>query len=259
VRRLGPAAVAIAAAAAVLIAAAAPAAAWPSDEQRKPRQTLFVGVDTSGSFRHAGYDDALTFLAYYIYGHLNEAGGLPKTRDLFVAAIGGRADQEPKAFHPVHDFEGKSVERIESDLRGWFPPTDTLTDFNSFFRQVARIVKERNLLLAPITVMIVSDGVPDTPDARIKSGSPDSYRQIDLTVLDYLSKNVTVRLTYASPTVGDHWRKLVKRQRVRLWAVEREVMLGWHAQVKPDTDPARQAKLWKWVKENVDYRVRSGT
>lgn len=257
-RRLGPAAAALLAAAAVLIAAVRPAAAALGDE-RKARQTLFVGVDTSGSFRRIGYDDALTFLAYYIYGHLNEAGGLPKTRDLFVAAIGGRSDQEPKAFHPVHDFEGRSVERIESDLRAWFPSTDTLTDFNSFFQQVARIAKERNLVLAPITVMIVSDGVPDVPDQRIKSGSTESYRRIDLSVLDYLSKNVTVRLTYASPTVGDHWRKLVKRQRVRFWAVEREVMLGWHAQMKPETAPVRQDKLWKWVKENVDYRVRSGT
>lgn len=254
-RRLGLAAAALLAAAAVLMGVVAPAAA----DERKPRQTLFVGIDTSGSFRRAGYDDALTFLAYYLYGHLTEAGGLPKTRDLFVAAIGGRADQEPKAFHPVHDFEGKSVERIESDLRAWFPPTDTLTDFNAFFQQVARIAKERNLLLTPITVLIVSDGIPDVPDQKIKSGSVDSYRRIDLTVLDYLSKNVTVRLTYPSPTVGDHWRKLVKRQRVRFWTVEREVMLGWHAQMRPDTDPAGQTKLWKWVKENVDYRVRSGT
>src|SRR5439155_347933 len=82
--------------------------------------------------------------------------------------------------------------------------------------------------------------------------------QIDLSPLDYLSKNVTVRLVYASPKVGDNWRKLVKRDRVRFWAVEYDVMKGWRAQMKPDTDLANQDRLWKWVRDNVDYRVRRG-
>jgi hypothetical protein len=69
---------------------------------------------------------------------------------------------------------------------------------------------------------------------------------------------VTVRLAYASPKVGDHWRRLVPRQRVRFWAVEREVMAGWRNQVAADVAPDGQARLWKWVKENVDYRVRRG-
>lgn len=253
--RLRAAVAALLAAAAVLAYATAPASAAEGDD-RKARHALFVGVDTSGSFRGAGYEDALAFLAYYLYGHLNETGGLTRTRDLFVAAIGGKSDQEPKAFRPVHDFQGKSVERIESDLRAWFPATDTLTDFNSFFQQVARVAKERNLVLSPITVLIISDGVPDVPN--VKTGSPESYRYVDLSVLDYLSKNVTVRLAYASPKVGDQWRKLVKRDRVRLWAVEQEVMHGWRAQMRPNTDPARQDKLWKWVRDNVDYRVRRG-
>jgi hypothetical protein len=67
-------------------------------------------------------------------------------------------------------------------------------------------VKDRNLVLAPITVMVVSDGIPDMRDAKIKSGSPASYQQIDLSPLDYLSKKVTVRLVYASPKVGDNSR-----------------------------------------------------
>jgi hypothetical protein len=32
---------------------------------RKPRMTLFIGVDTSGSFQNSGYyDDSMTFLAH---------------------------------------------------------------------------------------------------------------------------------------------------------------------------------------------------
>jgi hypothetical protein len=228
-----------------------------AEDRKLPRSTLFVGVDTSGSFRSA-YDDALAFVAYYLYGHMHGFGGLARPRDLFVTAVGGKDDREPKSFHPVHDFDNKDVTQIEADLRKWFPATDMLTDFNVFFEQVARTVKDRNLVLAPITVMVVSDGVPDVRDPRIKSGSPDSYRQIDLSPLDYLSKNVTVRLVYASPKVGDNWRKLVKRDRVRFWAVEFDVMKGWRAQMKPDTELANQDRLWKWMKDNVDYRVRRG-
>ena len=225
--------------------------------QPKPRQTLFIGLDTSGSFRNAGYHDAVTFLAYYIYGHLHELGGLARVRDLFVAAIGGKDSNEPKAFHPIHDFAGKATGQIEADLRAWFPPSDTLTDFNAFFRQVSRIAKERNLVLTPITVMVVSDGVPDVPIPNVKTGSPAMYKQIDLSALEYLSKNVTLRLIYASPKVGDNWRKFVPRQRVRLWTVEAEVMKGWHEQIKLGIEPAAQEGFWKWVRENVDYRVRS--
>ena len=225
--------------------------------ERKPRQTVFIGVDVSGSFHRSGYyDDSLTFLAHYLYGHLNELGGLAKPKELFVGAIGGKSDGEPKAFHPIHDFQGKEVAQIEADLRAWFPPTDTLTDFNAFFQQVARITKDRNLVLAPITLMIVSDGVPDVVP-HMNAEPKEIYAGLDFTPLEYLARNLTVRLTYASPKVGDYWRKYVSRQRVRLWAVEGEVMKGWSMQMKEGVGLAEQDRLWKWVRDNVDYRVRS--
>jgi hypothetical protein len=58
-------------------------------------------------------------------------GGLDKPQALFVAGVGGTNLSEPKAFHPIHDFEGKDVARIKADLRTWFPPTDTVTDFTT--------------------------------------------------------------------------------------------------------------------------------
>jgi len=246
--------IAVSLAAASVVVAIAPGQAADTTEPLS-RSTLFVGVDTSGSFRHAGYEDAMTFLAYYLYGHVNELGGLAKPRDLFVAAIGGKDSNEPKAFRPIHDFAGKTIPQIEADLRRWFPPTDPLTDFSAFFRQVARITKERNLVLTPITIIVVSDGIPDVPG--VKAGAPDSFKTIDFGTLEFLSRNVTVRLIYASPKVGEHWRTLIPRQRVRLWAVEREVMVGWRAQVQPNADPAAQDRLWKWVMEIVDYRLRA--
>jgi hypothetical protein len=234
-----------------LLAASVPAVA---QEARPPRGSLFVGVDTSGSFRQ-DYDNALSFLAYYIYGHLRGLGGLTRPRELFVAPIGGRDANEPKAFRPIHDFAGKSIQQIEADLRRWYPPADTLTDFNAFFRQVARIAKERNLVLSPITVMVVSDGVPDVPGG--KAGAKALYQRIDLGPLEFLSKNLTLRLTYTSPRVGENWRKHVQRQRVRLWTAEAEVMKGWATQLVTGVDPAGQVRLWKWVRDNVDFRVRS--
>lgn len=233
------------------------AAAQPATDN-KLRESLFVGVDTSGSFVQSGeYDNAMRFLAYYLYGHLNGLGGLSRPRELFVAAIGGKEANEPKAFHPILDFAGKDITQIEADLRRWFPATDTLTDFNAFFAQVARIAKERNLVLSPITVLLVTDGIPDVPLPGVKPGSPGAYRQIDLNPLEYLSRNLTVRVVYASPKVGDQWRKEVPRQRVRLWATEAEVMRGWRAQIVAGADPGDQARLWKWVRDNVDFRVRS--
>src|SRR5207237_2749779 len=81
-----------------------------TNEQRKPHTTLFVGVDASGSFKHSGfYEDALTFLAHYIYGHLNELGGLDKPQALFVGSAGGKSRGEPKTFNPIHDFTRKSI------------------------------------------------------------------------------------------------------------------------------------------------------
>src|SRR5437870_4971366 len=51
---------AVALAAAGVVVAIAPARAADRAEPVQ-RHSFFVGVDTSGSFRHAGYEDAMTF------------------------------------------------------------------------------------------------------------------------------------------------------------------------------------------------------
>ncbi len=226
--------------------------------ERKPRHTLFIGVDTSGSFEQQGrHDDAMKFLAHYIYGHLNNLGGLEQPRELFVAAIGGENADEPKAFHPIQDFAGKEIPEIEQALREWFSPNDALTDFNPFFQQVARIVKERNLILAPVTLMIVTDGVPDFSHPGARRGSEDLYKLIDLSSLEYLTRKLTLRLAYVSPQVGQNWREHVPRQRVRLWTIDEEIMKGWTEHVAPSQPAQDQGQLWEWIQHNVDYRVRA--
>ncbi|MFI5305125.1 MAG: hypothetical protein ACHQYP_10070 [Nitrospiria bacterium] len=226
--------------------------------QRKPMMTLFIGLDSSGSFTKGRYyEDSLQFIARYIYGHLNELGGLAKPRELFVASIGGMALNDPKTFHPIHDFEGKNVTEIEEDLKRWFPPNDPITDFNTFFEKAARLAKERNLTLTPITLLIVSDGIPDIPVPNAKAKPDMLYEKINLDPLEYLARNVTVRLVYPSPKVAENWRKFVPRSRVRLLTVEADVMTGWQRQFQPEVELPKQNRLWKWVEDTVDLRVRS--
>jgi hypothetical protein len=223
-----------------------------------PPNTLIVGIDASGSFRDARlYDDAVQFAAWYIAAHLQGLDTLLPPSALFVGSIGGERPGEPKAFHPINDFVGRTPDQIAGDLRAWFPPNDAYTDFNAFFQRVAELVKERGLVLAPLNVVVLSDGVPDVPPGTRLAANQSPYARIDLGPLEYLSRSVTVRLLYANPTVGEDWKRLVRRQRVRLWTQEQQVMAGWHLQFKPDLPLAQQHDLWKWIRDNVDFRVRA--
>ena len=219
---------------------------------RRPRESLFIGLDTSGAFYRTGHEEALQFLAHYLYGHLNGLGGLSTPLDVFVGTIGSDDSEDAS-------LAGKTIAQIEQTLRQRFPPTDTLTHFNVFFRRVARIAAERNLLLRPVTVVLITDGLPDVAAASPALGSGGAYRQIDLGPLEYLAPRVTVRLAYVSPPVAERWRTLVPRERVRLATVSHEVMKGWRTRVRPTADPAAQDSLWQWMRENVDVRVRRNT
>jgi hypothetical protein len=226
----------------------------PPSSEKVARLVMFVGVDVSGSFQRTGYyNDSLTFLSNYIYGHLHGMGELSGLRALFVGSIGGHSTNEPKAFHPIHDLQDKDTREIKAALQEWFPPNDAITDFNAFFAEVAAQTKDRNLTLAPICIMIVTDGVPATGVREAKT----TYEQIDLDPLEYLSRRVTVRLTYLDPIVAKRWRDNVPKRRVRVWTVPGEVMEGWKDQMQPGVELANQDKFWKWVKDNVDFRVRA--
>ncbi|UCC47418.1 MAG: hypothetical protein JSV41_07875 [Gemmatimonadota bacterium] len=229
----------------------------PQESEREARMTLFVGIDVSGSFQNTGhYSDALRFAAHYIYGHLNGLGELEQPAVLFVGSIGGERPGEAKSFHPIHDFQGKTVDEIDADLRAWFQPDDIFTDFNPFFERVATFVKRQNLILKPITVVIISDGVPDVTARRTAAEEDDRYGQINLEPLEFLSRNVTLRLLYPSPQVAVRWEQDVERRRVRMWTVDAEAMRGWRGQITPGLHVDQQERLWTWIEENVDFRVR---
>ena len=241
----------------VALAVAAGCGAPAEQEAKTASSTMVIGIDVSGSFRDQ-YNDAIEFTSYYINAHLRGLGGLRVPTSLFVASIGGDRPGEPKAFHPINDFAGRTPEQIASDLRTWFPPRDAFTDFNVFFRQISTLAKERGLILAPMSIVVLSDGTPDVAGVVRTARSENPIAHIDLSSLEFVSRSVTVRLLYASPTIGDEWKRLIRRKRVRLWTQEAPVMAGWHRQFQPGVPLERQDNLWKWVRDNVDFRARAG-
>ena len=149
-----------------------------------------------------------------------------------------------------------TVPQIASFLRKEYPSRDGLTDFNPFFERVGTLVRRQNLILAPLNIVMFTDGIPDTPSE--KNDSLSKYKKINVSGLEYLSKNTTVRILYPRPTVAVHWEKNVPRRRVRMWTVDDEVMGTWRSHYHKDAGANSQPELWKWISDNVDFRVRSG-
>jgi hypothetical protein len=227
----------------------------PPENAPTPRSTLVIGLDVSGSFRNSGhFEDALEFASLYIYAHMKGFQDLRRPTDVFVGTMGGKHTGEAKTFHPIQDLTGKSPAQITASLKEWFPETDPITDYNAFFERTAVHVQRQNLTLAPLTIVMFSDGVPDIPGSK----GDALYRRVDLKPLEYLSRSVTVRLLYASPKVAQRWEKHVPRKRVRLWTQDADVMEGWRRHVVASAQPEKQDSLWAWMKNVVDFRVRRG-
>jgi len=222
-----------------------------------PRESLFVGVDVSGSFMSGPhFDDSLEFLSYYIYGHVNGTGGMERPNALFVSSIGGATAGEPKTFYPIQTFENKSVAEIHATLAAMFPRENPnpFTDYNAFFEQVAYTVKSKNLVLRPITIVMVSDGVPD-----VSRGGKTDYDSIVLAPLERLARSVTVRLLYTDAVVGKSWQTKVERKRVKVWTQDAVVMETWKDPkiMLADVSFDKQPRFFEWLEDNVDFGVRA--
>lgn len=225
--------------------------------EREPRLSMFIGVDVSGSYVNSGhFHESISFLANYIYAHLHGLGELEEPRELFVSSIGGAKPGEPKSFYPIHVFENKSVKEIEQKLREYFPKEkqNDLTDFNAFFEQIALTIRNKNLVLRPISVVMLSDGVPD-----VKNDGKTDFKNIDLSPLERLSRNITIRLLYTDPTTGKNWQTKIPRRRVKIWTQSAEVMTTWNDSTifMPDSTLVQQDRWLEWTKDNVDFGVRA--
>ncbi len=223
----------------------------------KPRLTMFVGVDISGSFIKSGYyDDSMDFMANYIYSHLHGLGGLDVPNVLFVSSIGGAKADEPKTFYPIQTFANKSVEEIRTTLKDIFPESvsNPYTDFNAFFEQCALMVKNKNLVLRPISIIMFSDGIPD-----IKKNGKTDFSSLVVKPLERLSRNVTLRLLYTNAVVGTNWQTKIPRQRVKIWTQDANVMVSWKDPklFLPETPLQQQPYFFQWLQDNVDFGVRA--
>jgi hypothetical protein len=224
----------------------------------KPRLVMFVGVDVSGSFQKGSHaQDSLDFLAHYLYGHLNGLGGLEKPQSLFVGPIGGVHAGEPKTFQPIETFQGKSIPEIRATLADMFPTGkyDNNTDYNAFVSQISQIIRERNLALKPVSVVMLTDGEVDL--MGLPGGS--NYKKIDLKPLELYSRNVTLRLLYTNASSGAAWQSSVPRRRIKIWTQDDTVMARWKdPNVFLPTAPAEsQDNLYHWIQQNVDFSVRA--
>ena len=221
------------------------------------RLVVFIGVDISGSFMNGKYfDDSIEFLARYIHAHLNGLGSLDIPHSLFVGTIGGVKKGEAKTMFPIQAFQDRSVEQIEAQLRQIFPKkrVNKFTDFNSFFEQVSDMVDMRKLILKPISVVLLTDGVPDLGG----NSRTEKFRNLQLKPLERLSRNITLRVLYTDAVTAKSWRDEVPRKRVKVWTQDAVVMAEWNnpKTMLPGKPFAEQEKFFAWLKDNVDFQPR---
>jgi len=229
-----------------------------SEEAGPPRYSLFIGMDISGSFLQSkNFEDSLDFLAHYIHAHLKGYGGLDVPFALFVGSIGGVKPDEPKTLYPIQTFENESIDGIRKKLGEIFPKTkaNPFTDFNAFFEQIENTVKNRKLVLKPISIVLISDGVPDVPKVQGETG----FKKIHLKPLEMLSRNVTLRLLYTDAVTGMNWQKEIPRKRVKIWTQDAAVMAQWKDPkiLLPGKPFDQQGVFFNWIKDNVDFNVRA--
>lgn len=227
-----------------------------SEEVGEGRDVYFVGIDVSGSFtRRSYYEDSIKFLSHYLYGHVNGIGGMAKLHSLFVSEIGGLKADERKTFFPIETFSHISISAINSKLHSLFPKNrnNPYTDFNAFFRQIVLTVQNKKLSMRPITVVLITDGVPDFP----KVNGRNDFRRIEFGPLENLARDVTVRVLYTTADVGIDWQTSIPRKKVKVWTQDAKVMRNWNAsnvyfKKKPFE---KQTRFFDWVKNNVDFKV----
>jgi len=230
----------------------------PQKKAQPARSTLVIGLDVSGSFRATPYfNDAIDFAALYIYAHLHGVDDMQQSTSIFVGSLGGERPGQPKTFHPIQDLTEKTPQEIAASLRAWFPETDPITDYNGFFQRLSVHIQRSNMVLAPLSVVMFTDGQPDFPGAG-RLTTEQKFGRVDMSPLEYLSRSVTVRVLYVRPVVAQNWERLIKRQRVRVWTQDADIMQGWRRHELQGVPLAQQDSLLSWMTQIVEFRVRRG-
>ena len=103
----------------------------------------------------------------------------------------------------------------------------------------------RKLILRPLAIVLLSDGIPDVPEAT----RDEALKTIVLKPLENLSRNIVVRLLYTDAQTGDQWSRLVPRRRVKVLTQDAVVMKGWRdpSIMIPGNDFEEQDRFFDWV------------
>ena len=93
----------------------------------------------------------------------------------------------------------------------------------------------------------------------MKRNDRTDYRSIVVKPLEKLSRSVTIRLLYTDASVGRNWQTRVPRSRVKIWTQDASVLTSWKDPkiMEPGLPLAKQERFFEWVRDNVDFGVRS--
>ena len=101
-----------------------------------------------------------------------------------LCRIVGASVPDSQDVPPIQDLTGKSPQEIAASLRSWFPETDPITDFNGFFERLSVHIRRQNLVLAPLNVVMFTDGLPDFPGAG-RLTTEQRFGKIDMSPLEF--------------------------------------------------------------------------
>lgn len=233
----------------------------PEAPKKTVNKVYFIGIDISGSFRNGKYfDDSMDFLSHYIHSHIHGFDDLDIPKALFVSAIGGSHKNEAKTFYPIQTFKYKSIEETYYFLKNTFRynKVNKFTDYNIFFKQIGEIVKSKKLLLKPLEIILISDGIPDLVGKQKTDNRTNDYRTIKMNKLENLSRNITVRILYTDALTGMNWKDKIPRKRLKIWSQDSLVMTQWNDPkiFLKNTPLDKQQRFFSWLKDNVDFPVR---
>ena len=130
-----------------------------------------------------------------------------------------------------------------------------INSLSEYFNVYSKTPYGKPLLLA----IDDSQGNPDLTSKNTMSKGGKDFGSIRVEPLERLARNVTVRLLYTSAVIGRDWQTMVKRRRVKVWTQDAEVLLSWKDPkiMLPDKQMEDQKYFFSWVKDNVDFGVRS--
>jgi len=194
---------------AALVLALGVIACSPSEKATTPRSTLVIGLDISGSFRrNPSFNGAIEFAALYIYGHLNGVGGLQPNTAIFVGELGGERPGQAKVFHPIQISRAKRPRRLRRTCaRGSPRRPDHRLQRVLPARRLAREAQQPGPIAAQRRALLGRRA--DFPGAG-RISLDDRYKRVDMSALEFLSRNVTVRLLYADPPIAQLWERRVR-------------------------------------------------